>query len=269
MVYLLGAAVLYVNGSGKQRLSRLMPRADAEDIHLAVTEVRVSGIGFKEDVGVDFPIADYNLLDLDCTMETVPFDLVPDGEVDEFDRYVQVLPDQPAIQYLNLPGSGMNLKYRTAGGAPDGISIPYNVGFPFVKNRVMRKWHRVPKKTLDPGSPLMNRLVGTPGPGGTLPYLNSVNKTDFMGYKAGTLVLVGYSPEVFYDPVAEDWMLNITYSWDLLVNNANYLYYFAGSGGGTSGWYLASRGAYSTTPGDTDILFPLREHRDIFVVGDL
>jgi hypothetical protein len=277
-VYFGGATTLYTDGTGKQRLSRIPPYSHPDEPLVRVTKMRSKGFKFIEDIndvgGIKLPR--HQDLDIDLMLEPVPFDAKADFEIDtEMDRYIEILPDEPMAEYLNMPGLKMGLKYSSPTGTvpPHGTVIPYNRGLPYIRSRIKRKWFRIPKDAWKAGSPLFTRINGD---GTNRAFIATVNDREFMGYPAHSLVLEAPAFERVFDSVASTWAYNVTYTWTFHPQPGGALgvYFFDDPDAVTnrSGWYQATTTGTYYAPGsftlpDDKALFPERDHSLCFDVG--
>lgn len=280
VVYMLGASRQFTDG-GLRRISRLLPKTVPGKDRVAFVDITSAhGHKFEEDDETtgDVKVPTYERMKVELVAQQMPFDLKSDGVVHaashwERERYVQTLPSQNEVSYLNLPGGVM--RYVTSGGASlvDGKQLPYSIGFPIPTSTVVRKWHRVPFDSWGEGTILFGRVFGNLELG-TKPYVGTVNTVELFGYPPGYLLFLGFEEELDFDPLGDDMAWNLTGRW--LVKHLaphNWFYFFSAIAAEASlnGWYLAVKdgASWSATvslPDDT-ALHNARDHRDLLEVG--
>lgn len=266
MAYLLGASKVYGTAPNIS-LSRVMPQSFPgsgweQYAALALESVKGARSAGKDDSSY---LPAYKSAKLNVRHEQVFFGLYPDGEVPEYNRYVEQLPSTVETSYLSVPGSMM--KYFRAGvlDPPNGVLIPYNVGRPEVLTRISYKWWRVPYEAWRPGSPLYLRVHGdpsnltiTPVTGDTtgfgkrvgFPYIGCVSSAEMLGYPSGCALFEGVEEEIVPDPVRGFLCWNLTFKF-LVKNTAsaenidgghNYIYYGGQAGDSRyAGYYFAAK----------------------------
>jgi hypothetical protein len=282
VAYMLGAVVQYLPNVGSYKLSRLLPQRVPDKPKFAFTELNsATGHQFYTDQprGETVPITPgYTKLKCTVTAQMLPFDLYDDADItDESDRYVQTLPSQNEVSYLNLPGGIMRYKTVSGGaGKPNNVRIPYNIGFPVPTSTISRKWIRIPFESWGPGTILFNRVFGDVYEG-ELPFCGSVNKYEFLGYPPGYLLYLGVEEELQMDPLGEALAWNLTHKWQaahLAPHNWKYFFSSVDSDASAQGWYFVAKDDASSyyPPGsvpDNTSLFNEKDHSLLFNVGAL
>jgi len=297
IAYFLGAAGV-VAGGGAMSLTRAMPLAPLAGMHwanyraMAFENLEGAGSCGKDDAN---GVPSYQKARFTVRFEQVFYKPQEDG-VEEYDRYVEIMPSTTETNYLTMPGS--MLKYRTVpGGAaiPNKAPIPFNIGRPESTSKIGFKWWRIPQTAWQISSPLYRRVKGDPDTG-KRSCIGTVNKTLFKGRPPGVLLLVGVDEEIVPDLVSGEFCFNLIYqmleknSGDVLGRGSgwNYLFFAAppvgGLGVSSNGYYLASSldaiplagGGFtddtwqangSLTPGR--YLYDETEFADLFEIGNV
>ena len=282
LAYMLGGATY----PASQFLSRLLPQTYPLLPEFACTKLEdahpypISKFGGEQFLGKSplGAIPAYAKMTCEFTFEHVPFALLPDDLTSsERFRYTQTLPSTTEANYLTLPGSV--LRYLGPDGTPappQRTSIPYSLGFPIVSQIVRRRWIRVPFLAWQPGSPLSNRVLGSPADG-IRAYIGTVNDRNFMGYDRWTLLYLGLDEELDRDPIGQDYCWNLTHKWAFDPQQHLRKYWFnpdpnnIGTGNGyyfvgTSQFYQAD--SIASLPDDTTYLCE-RNHENLFSTAEV
>ncbi len=280
--YMLGAVVMF-SDSGNNRISRLLPQRPPDLDEFAFVRVQsAKGHQFVQDDDdfINYPSPTYTKMEVVLVAEHVPFELQTDAEAGlvETGRYLQTLPSQADVQYLQLPGGTM--RYIRTDGVSEGnprphlIPIPYGIGIPEVTAIITRKWIRIPFDAWKPGSQLHERVYGN-AEGGIPPYAATVNKTVILEYPIGTMLFMGVEEELVRDPLGTGFVWNLTVKWLWKDQGHNRFRYQETdkNAAATSGYYFASAPPNSTyytaaTLPDGIAMFNARDHNNLFLVGD-
>jgi hypothetical protein len=264
--YMLGGASMAFGFGTGNYLSRLLPQ---QLTYEGVTYSNFGAVKIEDAHGQQFsvddvlsnpvPIATYTKFYVTVLYQQFPFQLLTDQQIadmggDENLRYVQQLPTNSQVDYLNLPGTIG--RYVTnpptpiitplnPANAPNGYPVPYGTGFPSSQSIVQRKWIRIPYTAWGEGSDLYATLFGdyeglTPA-GPFIGLVGTVNTEAFLGYPAGTLLMLAPEEELVMDPTGGlSW--NLTYRFLFKPQGHNFFYYFP-SGAATglgAGWYFVN-----------------------------
>lgn len=269
LVYMLGAAVVY-DDAGTDQISRLMPQTFPGKPQFACVKL-VSATGHKFDGTVNDRVPQYTRAECVFQFDHVPFALSDDEETGQNEtlRYLQVLPGTNDVQYLTLPGGTMSYWRATGAAVPHGKAVPFNIGKPLPTSIIARKWIRVPYEGWGTGTPLYERVFGD---GTAAPYVGTVNKTDFLGYKAGQLLYLGVEEELDKDPLGDALCWTLTHRWMYKPYGHNQLYYYETNkdvAAPANGWYFVGTKQYYAAGAidDDRALFNEKEHRNLFKVG--
>ncbi len=256
--FMLGGQVVYPSGAtfSGAALSRLPPQGlsygDVDYSNYAAVKVE-SATGRKiltdDTDSNDYPIPEYNWFDVTILFQQMPFNVLDDEEAnnDETTRYLQQLPSSSQVDYLGLPGG--IARYITppsmAGVNPNGIPIPYAVGFPTALTTISYKWIRLPFATWGVNSYLYFTLFGDVQ-SGAIGLIGTVNSQEFLGYPPGVLLMLAPEEELVLDPTTNELSWNLTYKFLVKWAGHNWFYYWpAGTGtvstpGGKPGWYFVN-----------------------------
>lgn len=196
----------------------------------------------------------------------------PEGEQD---RFLEILEPTPSSSYVTLPGGTLNYIKSGGGSPPTGLPINFNVGKIFSTMQFKFLWKRLPFDLFDPTnqSSWAKRIWGDPAAPTAEKLIGSVNKTTFLGFLPGTLLLENVRPIPVRSPFYFIWEWDFEFTLNYNPNYWNYLYYFPISSAGTTdrGFYLVGAGttfyANGSVP-DNYSLYNEREHALLFDVRD-
>jgi hypothetical protein len=286
------------------RLRRLLPLTDDKDTTFVAT-----GISVNQQHKYTGPLGADPLLPGDRTTNPAPVTKGVDGgfaktkfEVrytrvkyrmaadvesmppvdEEAQRFVELLEPRPASSILTLPGHAM--KYvRDAGGGtnrPHGNIIPYNIPKIFPQIELPVIWHNLPSSMFQFSSPgeylkrYLGWVTGTP----VKPYWGKINKYDFLGFRAHTLLLTDWRlvprPSLVPEPgyLSIDW--DVHYTWLYDPNRHSYKWFndvspFTGPSTNQSGFYEVTVDGVYYAPGslpDNTGIFDEIDFNDLFKV---
>lgn len=169
-----------------------------------------------------------------------------DWSIREFERFTRILEPQPSSEYITMPGGTLAF-LKSGGGGPTG-KIAQNVGKIFSTIQYKLLWKRLPFALYSLSNPTkwQKRIWGSDT---NTPLIGTVNKYEWNGFKAGTLLFENCRP------IPVDSMFGYLYEWDfeytlhLDVNGWNRKYYFppASSGAGDAGFYFVGKSTYYDT----------------------
>jgi hypothetical protein len=217
-VYMLGASVKYTDGFG-QHISRLMPQTFPGKPQMVAVKIdEATGFQFQQDdtTSKTYPVPTFRDADTTITFQHLPFFLATDAQIaaggNERDRYVQVLPSQHDVSYLNLPGGIMRYIRQSGTAIPHGAPIPFNLGIPIPESTIRRKWFRVPYNLWGENTILFGRVFGNLELG-TKPYVGTINTVELFGYPPGYLLYLGIEESLELDPLGDDLAWDLTHKW--------------------------------------------------------
>lgn len=264
-------------------LERLVPLPDPQNPRLLANAITAI-TGHKQDD--KFTEADgsvsavYARAEIEVVYEPVDFDAIPDEELKddngnlswpdgEWNRYTTITEPSPSVEYLTMPGG--TLKYiRQGGGQPHGSLIPFNVGkvLPILEFHIIHR--RLPFDVLNPFrrpcTKWFDRVFGNPDTG-TSPMVGTVNKTKFLNYPAGTLLLANVKPVRSFGSLGQlQWDMDYTMAYDQHYWNFKY---YHNTNSAYAGWYLVGRGDTYYNPGDGTLpagysIYDETEFRNLF-----
>ena len=286
-------------GAGRARLRRLTPQKlpDSGDVvpdNPAVTNFLwatrlnvVSGHRFnaKRTAQPDGAIgSSFDLVEVEVGYERLPYMVRDDTGFDPYNgadnnehlRFVSIGEWQMSADYISLPG-GL-LSYYGPLGTEGGHAQPiqFNVGKVLPIFEIPMTWHRLPEGIIDyrtGTSRWLDRIFGTAS---ERTYIGTVNKTDFLTFPAGTLLLVGVQPRcrpsLTNHPDFEiglEYDVEFKFAFDPFRHNFKYYHPPVAAGATGAGWYFAGRTQYRTEGSipDNDALFDERDFADLFKVG--
>lgn len=159
--------------------------------------------------------------------------MVDDATVagNELLRYVSIGDPKASVEYLGLPGG--TIKYFRASGTdlPHNTGVAFNIGkvLPIVEFVVT--WHKVPYDIYDPSGLILSapsawqkRIYGDPATPSAKPFIGTVNKTTFLNYPAGSLLLANVQPIRRFNNIGQsEWDIEFTLAFD--TNKWNHKYY--------------------------------------------
>lgn len=281
LAYMLGAVQVYTDGSGFKQISRLLPQTYPGINQMAC--VALESMKGDRSCGIDDTNGVPAYKKARCTFryEIVPFDMLDDIEiVNESERYLQPLPSQSEVTYLSLPGGMMQYILNGSTARPNRIGIPFSIGMPQLQSVISYKWLRVPHEAWGPGTTLYKTVFGDPNDLTTeVPFVGTVNASDFLGRPMGTLLLLTPEEELVTDPLAgtqggqtDPLCWNLTYRWLYKPNGHNYLYWADTQNSDNSGYHFVSRIGNTTfyTPDtlpDGISIFNTRDHQMLFEIS--
>jgi PKD repeat protein len=280
IAYMVGFATISSTGS----LSRLLPFSPPGLPEFGATKI-LSAKGYAGP-GIDDSTATpaYPSWLIEVLFEHLPYDLLPDNSqaivsFGEYKRFVQRMPSKTETKYLTLTAG--NMWYLTPDGSgPNQVNIPFSTGLPQQTVTISYKWHRVPEAGWGPGSPLYQRVHGSPD--GTTPGLiGTVNSTELQVCQAwpGQAKFIGVDEGegLLRDPTGKGYYWNLLLQWELVyrVGGHNALWFSdtnPSSTRGPAGYFLATRQSNSTwyAPGQNPpgiCLFDAYDHNQLWNVG--
>lgn len=193
---------------------------------------------------------------------------------DEYLRMFEVLEPTPSSSYITLPGGCMNYIRESGTDAPHGLPVNYNVGKVFSTMQLKFMWHRLPYDLFDISNQTnwAKRIYGDPDNPDEIPLIGTVNKTAWLSFPAGTLLLENVRPIPVKSPFYYIWEWNFEITWNYNPRGWNYLYYFSPAGGAGSGTYFVGKGTTYYAPGsvpDNTSIYNEREHSLVLNVRDV
>jgi hypothetical protein len=241
----------------------------------------------------------YDKAILELSYERPMYKLLEDHECPADQEYLRYVDwgdsPQPTEEVFTMPGHTLNFiaQSGTPFGGSASLPVGYNVPkiFPMIDFQVT--WKRLPAEIFDvyfPG-PWLLRMVGNPNNPSMVPYQGIVNRTPFLTFPAGTLLLKSWRPirkpapfTLFNTPFpggpmtwaspSVEWDIEFTFRYD--PKGHNYKFYVdpvppggSRSNAGNSGLYFVGAGTTWYPPGnvpDRYSLFNEREFADLFVV---
>lgn len=134
---------------------------------------------------------------------------------DEWARYTSIGEIRTSTDYLQLPG-GLLYYCRPSPStdAPHNKPIPFNAGLILPIMEFPVTWKKIPYEIMSPyvDSPWRDRIWGD---GTNPPYIGTVNKHDFLGYRAGTLLFSGIRLIERKSPfLVPEWDVEFTFAVD-------------------------------------------------------
>ncbi len=270
LCHMLGYAIIYTDGGGNKKLSRLLPQ-----FYPGLPQVRAVGLeearGHRftgemvDDDSGDPDLPEYDAWRCRITYQHCPYDLIDDVDISsEHRRYVVELPSTVQSDYITMPGG--ILKYVSSPGGPDGKGIQHSVGIVNTALQIKKKWLKVPYEAWREGSELRKRVFGDIELGND-PWLGTINGSQIFGYAPGQLLLTGVEDQLEFDPIAKERFWNLTYTWLARSVSHNWFYFYDPTGA-ASGWYFVSNNGTSypaTSQPDGVSVFNARDHLGLFV----
>jgi hypothetical protein len=289
----------YVDGGGNSTptgLKRLVPLRHPDTVvypfYLWASHItEVKGHQFAGNrVGGDSSIANtFTKAEITVQYESVDYQMFNDSQVtnpatgeawvwpdDEWVRYTSIGEMTTSTEYITLPGGTIQYCRSTGTAEPHGRPIPFGTGIvkPIMEFKVT--WKHIPFAIVSPYGdeffcPWKRRIWGD---GDTIkPYIGSVNKTDFMGYKAGTLLFSNIRLIPKKSPyLVPEWDIEFTFAVDPYKWNYK-LFVPTTSVGDNLEWLLAIRPTSGTTTHyaegsipDSKCIYNEREFTNLFRV---
>lgn len=202
-------------------------------------------------------------------------DEVTDWPENEFERFLEILEPTPSSSYITLPGGTLNYIRESGSTPPHGLPINFNVGKIFSTMQFKFLWKRLPFDLFNPiaQSNWAKRIWGDPADPDAEKLIGSVNKTEFLGFAAGTLLLENVRPIPVRSPFYFIWEWDFEFTLNFNPNRWNFLYYFnnAAAGATDRGFYFVGAGTTYQAPGSLDddtSIYNEREHKLLFDVRD-
>jgi hypothetical protein len=284
--------LLYDENGFPTALTRVAPMRHPESDFLHVTrfteqslhKVLSSVYNAQKDRSVS---ATFKMVDVELVYERLPYRALSDDDPEwdgfEFKRFVSIGEKKASADYLTIPGGVLKYIAPTVGAPVDRKLIQYNNGIVVPTVEFQITWHRLPAALWNYDIPNLwtDRINGTDD---DYSFIGTINKHEFKGYPAGTLLLTNVSDQqcpapndldqTWNDLLQFPYEMNIIFSVHFNPMGWNYLYYndISGTtGAGKSGWYFVGRGTTEYQPGnvpDEYSLYNERDFRSLFYVGN-
>lgn len=269
--------------SADSRLRRLLPLTDDKDTTFVASGITVAKESkFLRPLGANPAIpgdrntnpapvtggvdAEFYRAEIEVRYTRIQYRLLEDADCPadaEYNRFVQLLEPRPASSILTMPGHQFRFVRPTGTGTavPHNTTIPFNLPrvFPAVEIPVI--WYNIPSSEFQFSSPgaYLKRYLGDPTTTPPTPsFWGTINKYDFLGYSAHTLMLTDWRlvprpslvPESGYLTI--DWDVHYTFLYD--PNKHTFKYYNSvkpstGSWTNTSGFYQVTADGTYYAPG--------------------
>ncbi|WP_157469441.1 hypothetical protein [Gemmata sp. SH-PL17] len=172
---------------------------------------------------------------------------VADAGDDETIRYVSRDAFEVAGEYLQLPGAAF-VWQRGTPAAPNGQSIPMNVGKIMPSAVVSVTWHRLPEEALQPGSALWQRVFGSDE--GDDQFLGKINSAEMFGMPQGCVLFSGFKPIRRHSPLGNGYEWDITFELSFKPSGWNWVYFMDPTDHTNSGFYFVGKPGSGVQPAD-------------------
>ncbi|AMV24124.1 hypothetical protein VT84_06985 [Gemmata sp. SH-PL17] len=260
--WMLGHAIVW-DDSGTLKLSRLLAQVHPDFPGLICTKCTSirghrwvdNAVPIDPDEGYEFSATQVNQFqdaELSFQYESMPFTQATDVEVatadgDETIRYVSRDSFEVSGEYLSLPGSAF-VWQRSGAAAPNGQSIPSNVG-KIVPGAVMSvTWWRLPDSVFEPESALWGRVFGTDE--GDDPFLGKINSAEMFGLPQGCVLFSGFKPIRRRAPLGDSYEWDITFEFTFKPSGHNWVYFMDPTDATNSGYYFVGKPGSGVQPAD-------------------
>ncbi len=268
-VWFLGDADVNETGNGgpsNNTISRLIPQTYPGNEKVIATTINISGhqsvgqsgnanasLGNASDANITITNS-YTMakLEVGYSLELYRADVTDaqiSGGLHEYDRYVSIPETRSSAEYLSMP-AGMMGYIGISGYANGTPTVPFNPGRISPWEEVPIVWHRVPDAAWDAtsvASYLYQRVYGNATQPG---YIGTVNRAEFFGRAAGTMLFQGVRAVKEASPIGDyggsnGWEYRLEYQFTFNPHGWNRLYYWAreiGNRTAQNGFYLVGTG---------------------------
>ncbi|AMV28791.1 hypothetical protein VT84_30640 [Gemmata sp. SH-PL17] len=262
--WMLGHAIVW-DDSGTLKLSRLPAQVHPNFPGLICTKcTSIRGhrwidnavpIDPDPDIGYEFSAAQINEFEnaeLVFQYESMPFPNLPDDDEQvivngEVARYCSTDQYDVSGEYLQLPGAAFVWQRGTA-AAPNGQSIPMNVGKIMPSAVVSVTWWRLPDEVWAPGSALWQRVFGSDE--GDDPFLGKINSAEMFGMPQGCVLFSGIKPVRRRSPLGDGFEWDVTFEFSFKPSGWNWVYFMDPTTHTNSGFYFVGKPGSGVQPAD-------------------